>query len=191
MTKKLVALLLVLAIILILPASTPVDRNIAISAKATQKEESIKDLAYKVMKTRFENMLNNNYLYNDDFSSDKTIIENSTLALLDKSVDGEIDKGLVLNFINGMYGLNVNPNAADHEAFPASEGMLAIIPRGYSEYKHSITSIKEVNGEYIVYSDAKILNHDYEEYASKVVTVFKVNAKSSFGYNIVSSKILW
>ncbi len=190
MTKKIMALLLVVSIFLVLPASTPVDNSKTVSIKAVEQKDSIKDIAYKVMKTRFENMLNNNYLYDDDFYSDKTIIENSILALLDKSVDGEIDKGLVLNFIFGMYGLSVNPEAAEYEVFPASEGMFAIIPRGYSEYEHEITSIKEVNGEYIVSSNMKILNHDCEEYIAKVVTVFKVNAKSSFGYNIVSSKII-
>ena len=192
MAKKVLALALVVALVFVFSGATPVKKQVtdtSVKVMSPAVSVSSSDIAYNVMKARFENMLNRNYLYDDDFSSDQTVIENSILALLDKSVDGEIDKNLVLGFITGMYGLQVDPAAAEYDFAPASEGKFLILPRGYSEYSHTITSITEEVGGYTVNSDMLIMAHDGEEYTVKVTTVFVPNEGSSFGYNIISSNI--
>ena len=192
MTKKVLSLALVVAMVFVFSGAIPVKKQVtdtSVKVISPVVTANSSDVAYNVMKARFENMLNRNYLYDDDFSSDQTIIENSILALLDKSVDGEIDKSLVLGFIAGMYGLQVDPAAAEYDFAPASEGKFLILPRGYSEYSHTITSITEEVGGYTVSSDMLVLAHDGEEYTVKVTTVFVPNEGSSFGYNIISSNI--
>lgn len=190
MTKRILSFLVVMAIIFVLPASTPIHKNaVNVSAETTEsvKADDISSVVDGVLTARFENMLNHNFVYDDDFTSDKTIIENSILALLDKSENGEIDQGLVLGFIAGMYGRQVDPATAVYDFLPASEGKFAILPRGYSEYKHTIRSITAIEGGYTVFSDMLVLTHDGEEYTLKATTVFVPNEGSSFGYNIVSS----
>lgn len=192
MTKKVLSLALVVAMVFVFSGAIPVKKQVtdtSVKVISPVVTANSSDVAYNVMKARFENMLNRNYLYDDDFSSDQTIIENSILALLDKSVDGEIDKSLVLGFIAGMYGLQVDPAAAEYDFAPASEGKFLILPRGYSEYSHTITSITEEVGGYTVSSDMLVMAHDGEEYTVKVTTVFVPNEGSSFGYNIISSNI--
>ena len=192
MAKRILTLVLVIALVFVFSGATPIQKQVtdtsvkALSPVATVKNNAV---AQNVMKARFENMLNRNYLYDDDFASDKTIIENSILALLDKSVDGEIDKSLVLGFIAGMYGLQVDPAAAEYDFAPASEGKFLVLPRGYSEYSHTITSITEEVGGYTVNSNMLVMAHDGEQYTVNVTTVFVPNEGSSFGYNIISSNI--
>ena len=194
MLKRLIVAVMLVAVLFVLPAATPIkvnvtDTKVEVEATVYEVDESNADINANIMKARFENMLNNYYLYGDDFESHKVIIENSILALLDKSEDGEIDKALVLGFIADMYGLQVDPSAAEYDFAPASEGKFVVIPRGYSEYKHTVTSVLEEEGGYTVKSDVVVLTHDGEEYNTVSTTVIVPNEGSSFGYNIISSVI--
>lgn len=194
MLKRLIVAVMLVAVLFVLPAATPINVNVTdtkveVEATVYEVDESNADINANIMKARFENMLNNNYLYGDDFESHKVIIENSILALLDKSEDGEIDKALVLGFIADMYGLQVDPSAVEYDFAPASEGEFVVIPRGYSEYKHTVTSVLEEKGGYTVKSDVVVLTHDGEEYNTVSTTVIVPNEGSSFGYNIISSVI--
>lgn len=196
MTKhKFLSFLIVIAIILVFPAASPVRK--IITDTSVEIMPSVSDVIYdntevtsNVVKARFENMLNNNFVYDTDFCSHKAIIENSILALLDKGVDGEIDKSLVLGFIADMYGLQVDAKSAEYDFAPAGEGKFVILPRGYTEYQHTITSITEDEGGYTVISDVVVLTHDGEQYETKAKTDFVPNEGSSFGYNIVNSSLL-
>lgn len=196
MTKRIFSVfLIVMAIVLVLPAATPLqniiaDNSVEINTPICETNPTNEDLVSNVIKARFENMLNNNFVYNDDFYSHKTIIENSILALLDKGVNGEIDKGLVLGFIADMYGLQVDAKAAEYDFAPASEGMFVILPRGYSEFKHTIVDVIEDEGGYTVISEVLVLTHDGEEYLTTATTEIVPNEGSSFGYNIVSSNLM-
>lgn len=194
MIKRMILSLIIVAIILVLPAATPAKsatKNKAVKSvsSVTEPTNEIPEIVSNIVKARFENMLNNNYLYDTDFESHKTIIENSILALLDKGVDGEIDKALVLGFIADMYGLQVDAEAAEYEFAPANEGKFVILPRGYTEYQHTITSIIEDEAGYTVVSEVLVLTHDGEEYTTTATTEIVANEGSSFGYNIVSSKL--
>ncbi len=194
MTKRFLSFLVILAIIFVLPASTPIEYTIvnetenSVNISATE-EEGTTSVKNGVLMARFENMLNHNYLYDDDFLSDKTMIENSILAILDKSVDGEISEGLVKGFIADLYGRQVDTDTVVYDFHPASKGMIAIIPRGYCEYKHEIVSITEGEGGYDVVSEMTVLPHDGDVYVVTVNTVIVPNEGSSFGYNIIESNI--
>lgn len=192
--KKLLSLVLILAVVFVFSAATPIKKitsNTSVTTVSSDKAvtEDIAKVTKNVMKARFENMLNNNYVYDTDFESHKLIIENSILALLDKGVDGEISQSLVLGFIADMYGLQVNPDAAKYDFAPASEGKFLILPRGYTEYNHTVTDVFEDEGGFTVMSDVLIMTHDGEEYTTTAKTVFVPNMGSSFGYNIISSNI--
>ncbi|MBO5105432.1 MAG: hypothetical protein J6C29_00890 [Clostridia bacterium] len=192
--KKLLSLVLILAVVFVFSAATPIKKitsNTSVTTVSSDKAvtEDIAKVTKNVMKARFENMLNNNYVYDTDFESHKLIIENSILALLDKGADGEISQSLVLGFIADMYGLQVNPDAAKYDFAPASEGKFVILPRGYTEYNHTVTDVFEDEGGFTVMSDVLIMTHDGEEYTTTAKTVFVPNMGSSFGYNIISSNI--
>ena len=192
--KKLLSLVLILAVVFVFSAATPIKKitsNTSVTTVSSDKAvtEDIAEVTKNVMKARFENMLNNNYVYDTDFESHKLIIENSILALLDKGADGEISQSLVLGFIADMYGLQVNPDAAKYDFAPASEGKFVILPRGYTEYNHTVTDVFEDEGGFTVMSDVLIMTHDGEEYTTTAKTVFVPNMGSSFGYNIISSNI--
>ena len=194
MLKRLIVAIMLVAVLFVLPAATPIkvnvtDTKVEVEANVYEVDKSNADIKANIMKARFENMLNNNFLYGDDFESHKVIIENSILSLLDKGEDGEIDKALVLGFIADMYGLQVNPSAAEYDFAPASEGKFVIIPRGYTEYKHTVTSVLEDEGGYTVNSDVVVMAHDGEDYKTTATTVIVPNEGSSFEYNIVSSII--
>lgn len=194
MIKKFISIALVFAILFVFSAAAPIkkittDNSVAVVAKTYEVTNKTVDVVENVMKARFENMLNNNFLYGSDFESHKVIIENSILALLDKGIDGEIDKSLVLGFIADMYGLQVDPAAAEYDFAPASEGMFVILPRGYTEYEHKVTEVSEDEGGYTVTSEVVVLTHDGEEYKTTATTIIVPNEGSSFGYNIISSEI--
>lgn len=193
--KRLLVLVLIFVIVFVFSGATPVRKNVTensveIISEVYDEVSNNAEISAKILKARFENMLNNNYLYNDDFKSHKVIIENSILALLDKSVDGEIEKSLVLGFIADMYGLQVDEKSAEYDFAPASDGMFVVLPRGYTEYKHTVTNVLEEEGGYTVTSEVVVMTHDGAEYTTTAKTVFVYNVGSSFGYNIISSEIL-
>ena len=194
MIKKFISIALVFAVLFVFSAAAPIKKittvnSVEVVAKTYEVTNKTVDVVENVMKARFENMLNNNFLYGSDFESHIVIIENSILALLDKGIDGEIDKSLVLGFIADMYGLQVDPAAAEYDFAPASEGMFVILPRGYTEYEHKVTEVSEDEGGYTVTSEVVVLTHDGEEYKTTATTIIVPNEGSSFGYNIISSEI--
>lgn len=187
MAKRIFSFLVVLAIMFVLPASVPVQ---SVVPAAPAVEVSVNNASVNgILKARFENMLNHNYIYDDDFASDLIMIENSILALLDKSEDGQIDQGLVLGFIAGMYGRQVDPSVAVYDFLPADDGKFAILARGYDAYNHNIISVEEIDGGYKVISDVTVYPCDGFEYLATCESVFVPNEGSSFGYNLISSVI--
>ena len=192
--KRVLCLVLSVVVLFVFSAATPIKKvssksSVEIVSSTYEVGGANDEINNNILKARFENMLNNNYLYDADFESHKVIIENSILALLDKSVDGEINQSLVLGFIADMYGLQVNPDTAKYDFAPASEGMFVVLPRGYTEYNHTVINVSEDEGGYTVTSEVLVMTHDGEEYISNAETVFVPNEGSSFGYNIVSSYI--
>ena len=70
MAKKVLSMLLVVALLFVFSAATPIQKQVTdTSVKVVSPVVTVKNanVAYNVMKARFENMLNNNYLYDDDY----------------------------------------------------------------------------------------------------------------------------
>ena len=193
MKKRLVAILCSLVLVssafCCISASADSTEKIP-SVDASEQVEVVEPSVDGVTIARFENMLNHNYIYDDDFLDDKSVIENSILSLLEYVHDGEINKELTLNFITNMYGREVDPNAAVYDFLPASEGNFAVIPRGYTVYSHKITSVVEIECGYLVRSEMTIDPHDDTGYTVSVESVFVPNEGSSYGYNLIKSNIL-
>ena len=187
--KKLIS---ILAMLLITAVALTVSVSAAhsLAKPAVQNTPAATDAAVeKALAARFTNMLNHNYLYDDDFNSDRSVIENSMLALLDHAENDELDQNLVLSFIANLYGRTVDPNAAIYDFLPASPGKFAILPRGYSTISHQVTEMEENEGGYLVQSIMTVQPHDGAAYTIKAQTVFVKNETSSFGYNLVSSNL--
>lgn len=140
-----------------------------------------------VLVTRLLNMLNHNRVYNGDFTDITAVSENSIVALCDKAdEDGYLKRDLVSGFVYNMYGMSIAEYKSD-ERFPEKEGCLFVTPTGYDAYSHEITSY-EINGNYInVISTMELCTHDGYTYEYTCRSVFKANAKSAFGYNLISS----
>ena len=140
-----------------------------------------------VLVTRLLNMLNHNRVYNGDFTDITAVAENSIISLCDKAdEDGYLKRDLVAGFVYNMYGMNISEYKSD-ERFPEKEGFLFVTPAGFDAYSHVITSY-EINGNYItVFSVMELSTHDGYTYEYTCRSVFKVNEKSAFGYNVISS----
>ena len=144
----------------------------------------------KALETRFLNMLNHNFVYNEDFSSDEALINNSILALLDLSVDSYIEMQYVNDYIYNMYGIeNFNYGSIDKE-LTEKAGYVYVIPRGYSLYQHKIVSVTaNMDGSYTVVTDVEISMEDDSVLNERATTLFLPNGESRFGFNILYSDI--
>lgn len=155
-----------------------------VSAVNENADIAVKSVKDGVIAARFENLLNLNRCFDDDFNSDKAIIENSEMSLVNYAIDGTVNKNLVLNFVGNMYGKKAN----DFKV-PASGENFVITPKGYSVYKHEILSVNETNGGFEVLSSMQVSSHDGEEYTVNVKSFFVANDLSDFGYNLLSCEI--
>lgn len=144
-----------------------------------------------VLKTRFLNMLNRNFVYNADFDNADVITENSIIALLNRR-DAEnsdyISESVVKGFVYDMYGVKITEINEDESVH--KDGFIYIIPRGFTSFNHTITEIKtNEDGSFTVISSVTVSPHDDDEFITTANTLFVPNEKSAFGYNIISSNI--
>lgn len=142
-----------------------------------------------VLTARLQNMLDHNRVYNDDYDSTVTMIDNSVTALIDKAdEDGFIDSNIVLGFVYNMYGIDLSEYTPNPD-FPQKDGCIFVVPRGLDTYEQSITNI-ELDGEYI-YTDSVVTvsTHEGFVYEYNCRSLFKENPASGFGYNLISSTI--
>lgn len=188
---KVAALILVIAM---LSACT------ATPAKITENkpEAKVELLSQKsaddiVLHSRFLNMLNHNYVYNNDFYFDDELINNSIIALLhlrDKENDSYINSAFVSDYVFNMYGKIYSDYSFLNTDFPQLDGFIYIVPRGYTEYEHSIVSVeKNLDGSFTVITNITYENHDGVSVTEKATTLFIENTESAFGFNILYSDI--
>lgn len=138
-----------------------------------------------VLETRFLNMLNHNYVYDEDISDANLIVNNSVFALLGSREGDYIPETVLKDFVSDMYGVDIISIDG------ISDGMVEIPICGYTSYKHKICSVvKNEDGSYLVTSKVKVTPHDADEYTAKVATLFVKNGNSAFGYNIIFSNFL-
>ena len=162
-----------------------------IPASADGSMKSAAPVAEKILSARFLNMLNRNFVYNEDFASADIIVEASVLALLDlreENAPDYIADTVVIGFVKDMYGIelaDINDNSNAHK-----DGFVYIAPRGFTSYSHTVTDIKEnEDGSFTVLSAVTVTPHDDAEYSTTAETLFVKNEKSAFGYNIIYSNI--
>lgn len=167
------------------------------SADNSGKKTNAAETAYsadKALEARFLNMLNRNFVYNEDFDDAEKVINNSVTALLGEreSEDDEfISEKAVISFVNDMYGIGAEAFDGINNGFPSKDGYVYIIPRGFTKYSHKITGIvKNEDGTYTANTVVTVDGHDAGEDSFKAVTLFVPNSASAFGFNIVYSNIL-
>lgn len=163
------------------PAATAIEKP---SAPAVSQE--------KILSARFLNMLNHNFVYNDAFDSVYEMTACSEVALLDRAENGYISSGVISGYLYNMYGVEGVDFAAVTKDFPQRENYVYVIPRGFSVYKHSNPVITEnEDGSYTVVTVVQIFSHDSEAETAKASTLFVKNKNSAFGFNIISSDIIF
>ena len=160
------------------------------AANATEKKHAVTVSEERVLGARFLNMLNHNFVYNNEFESVYEMTACSEVALLDKAEDGYIKQSLIAGYLYNMYGVENTDFAAVTKDFPQRENYVYVIPRGFSVYKHSAPVITEnEDGSYTVVTDVEISSHDSDVETAKATTLFVKNENSAFGFNIISSDI--
>ena len=160
------------------------------AANATEKKPAVTVSEERVLGARFLNMLNHNFVYNNEFESVYEMTACSEVALLDKAEDGYIRQSLIAGYLYNMYGVENTDFAAVTKDFPQRENYVYVIPRGFSVYKHSAPVITEnEDGSYTVVTDVEISSHDSDAETAKATTLFVKNENSAFGFNIISSDI--
>ena len=146
-------------------------------------EEKTAHVEYDAAKiSRFENMLDHNYLYGNDFDDMHTVINNSCLALLSAREGNYISTDLLFPFIDNMYGIPVYCDESLNSDFPRKEGAVYIVPRGFVQYEHSVTQIVDEGATVTVNSVAKDVDSGEE---IPCVSVFIKSDESAFGYNLI------
>ena len=146
----------------------------------------------KVLETRFLNMLNHSFAYDEELASVEDLVNCAVVALCASgSTDGSfIEESRVEDYLYNMYGVEVENLSSVNENFPKKEGYVYIIPRGYTVYKHTIDSVRlNEDGTYTVTTNVVLDSHD-GCVEGKAVTLFVKNSDSQFGYNIISSNII-
>lgn len=162
---------------------------IADQKPATQVLKSSTPEQDALKKSRFENMLNHNYLYDDDFNNMHTVIENSCLALLDKMEEQFISTDIVFPFIENAYGISVYLDDEFGAGFPKKQGAVYVVPRGFTQYTHTVINIVNEGDTFKVTSLAITDSHDGESKELVCNTIFKKAEESAFGYNIIKSSL--
>ncbi len=146
-----------------------------------------------VLETRFLNMLNHNFVYDNTFNSLEDMVNCSMPALLefaDEENDEFIAEGYVADYISNMYGINDIDFNNINADFEQREGYVYIIPRGFTKYNHKITSvIYNEDGSYTVESRISSASHDGVDLVNNCTTLFVPNSQSAFGFSIIYSNI--
>ncbi len=173
--------ILLCAIIMLFSAVTPVTAN----SKGVSCEE-------KIRQTRFLNMLNHNFVYNEDFENVDVIVNNSVLSIISSLNEKPefVEESIVCSYVKNMYGIDITDTSNLNAEFPKKQGYIYVIPRGYTVYKHKMVScVQNEDGTYLVTTKITVNPHDGVKQVLKAVSLFVKNNNSSFGYNIVYSDI--
>ena len=188
MKKRLFCLILILTVIV---AASSVLYPVAADTSFKEKPENYSQ--NDVLSSRFLNMLNRNFVYGNDFENVSDIVDCSVLALLDKRdvlFEDYIDEAVVKSFVYDMYGVEAEDISSLNPEYPQKNGLVYIVPRGFSTYKHTVSAITEnEDGTFTVVSNVQITTHENETVNRKAVSLFAENKESAFGYNIISCEL--
>ncbi|MBR4123160.1 MAG: hypothetical protein IKT93_01930 [Clostridia bacterium] len=167
-----------------------IPKNQVVSA---QEAKTVSFDESKVLETRFLNMLNHNFVYNDAFFTVEDIVNCSMPALLelrDTEDDSFIAQNYVSDYVYDMYGIEDIDYAVINTQFEQKTDFVYIIPRGFTVFKHTILSVTEnEDGSFTVKTKVIADAHDSEEITDICTSLIVPNENSRFGYNIISSVI--
>lgn len=170
---------------------SPVVKNTEIQKGEVLTISQSTGTADKVLESRFLNMLNHNFVYDEAFYDDAALVNDSMLALLDRADGSFLDQVVLSDYIFNMYGKKYNGFDFLGEDLPEKTGYVYIIPKGYSTYEHKIVSVTDNNdGSFTVITNIEILGADNTVENAKCETVFLQSEESAFGYNIIYSDII-
>lgn len=143
-----------------------------------------------VLESRFLNMLNHSFVYDNDFYDDEILVNNSILALLDLAQNGFVKENYVSDYIFNMYGKVFTDFSEINVGLEQKQGYVYVVPRGYSICTHEIVSVTDnEDGSYTVVTNVEISLDDGSVINDTATTVFLKNSESQFGFNIVYSEI--
>ncbi len=183
MLRKLIASVLLCGVILLsLCSFVPVKEEKQSAPVSVSKTE--------VLKSRFLNMLNHSFVYDEAMYDDEALLNASALALLDVAQDGFVAEAYLKDYVFNMYGKIYDSLTDYNDGYPKTDGMFYIIPRGYDLYSHTILDVtKNDDGSYTVITEVLIDYHFGETETAVCETLFIENVESQFGYNILYSEI--
>lgn len=148
----------------------------------------------KILNSRFLNMLNHSFVYNEDFYSVDALVNSSMPALLDlkdTEDDSYIKEIYVADYLFNMYGIEIADLSEVNSEFGEREGYIYIIPMGFEVYNHSIMDITEnEDGSFTVKTEVEISSHDGTVSVETCESLFIENEESQFGYNILYSEFI-
>ena len=196
MKKMLLTTLALAAIVVILACSnflavSPVNlpETVEDSKVITVANSEIAD-ENKVLESRFLNMLNHNFVYNEAFETTDGVVNNSVIALLEFAEDGYIAENYVSDYILNMYGIEGIDYSQINPGFDYIEGYVFVLPMGYSSYNHEIKSVTlNEDGSYTVKTLVEISSHDSGAYFEECESLFVKSEVSQFGFSIIYSDL--
>lgn len=184
--KKIISAVLLCAIVLLSLCSFAPVKTVADASAVSTVDHN------KVLEARFLNMLNHNFVYNQDFYDDEALLNNSALALLDLANGGFVEESYLKDYVFNMYGRIYDDFSDINADMPKEDGNFYIIPRGYDLYEHNIVSVTEnEDGSYTVVTSVIIDYHFGEKVEAVGTTLFLPNEESQFGYNILYSDLAY
>ena len=196
MKKMLLTTLALAAIVVILACSnfsavspvnlseTEEDSKVITDANSENADEN------QVLESRFLNMLNHNFVYNEAFEATEGVVNNSVIALLEFAEDGYIAENYVSDYILNMYGIEGIDYSQINPEFDYIEGYVFVLPMGYSSYNHEIKSVTlNEDGSYTVKTLVEISSHDSGAYFEECESLFVKNEASQFGFSIIYSDL--
>ncbi len=144
----------------------------------------------KVMEARIENMLNNNSVFGEEFLNNEALVNKSAFALREYADDeGFIPEEIVVAYIKDMYDIDMVITEDINSDMPQKQGCVFLIPRGYSEYYHTVLSLEETKECITVTSAVFTSAHDGGEAVGIAKTVLVRNSAANFGFNILSCEV--
>jgi hypothetical protein len=195
--KKMLLTTLALAAIVVILACSNFSAVSPVNLPETEEDSKVITVANsenadenKVLESRFLNMLNHNFVYNEAFETTDGVVNNSVIALLEFAEDGYIAENYVSDYILNMYGIEGIDYSQINPEFDYIEGYVFVLPMGYSSYNHEIKSVTlNEDGSYTVKTLVEISSHDSGAYFEECESLFVKNEASQFGFSIIYSDL--
>lgn len=195
--KKMLLTTLALAAIVVILACSNFSAVSPVNLSETEEDSKVITVANsenadenQVLESRFLNMLNHNFVYNEAFEATEGVVNNSVIALLEFAEDGYIAENYVSDYILNMYGIEGIDYSQINPEFDYIEGYVFVLPMGYSSYNHEIKSVTlNEDGSYTVKTLVEISSHDSGAYFEECESLFVKNEASQFGFSIIYSDL--